>query len=469
MFGGGSVTADRRAFPQLVSTYMRLSSEGLRAGSVFLAALLWCGDVQAQDTAASEGRKTGSFWQAAGGIAAVNGLTWFYNWHVQRWAWANVGTRSWWSNLEGGFTWDDDAYGANQLAHPYHGGLYFNSARASGYDFWNSTPFVAAGSLSWELFTENVRPSINDLINTTLGGIALGEVAYRMSSLLTSGNRRAASRQLGALVVSPLSRAQALVQGKTRGLAPAAPQTRSTLIAIGQRRGVGASPDGVTASHPFVGLTFQYGSVFDEQISRPYDAFEFSVHLSPNEHVVLTHASVSGLLARSTLSQSPRSQLLLGLFQHYDYDDLPLTKLSSQSASGALLYRGTLNRRFQLDLGLHAEVVPLGAVSTEYGAVRRRDYDFGPGLGGRFTATLRHDNRELIRLDGRTVWLHSLYGADADHVATAARLSAAVPLVRMVSVGGDINLTVRHSTYRDQPAVTQRVPQFRAYLIWSGS
>jgi hypothetical protein len=113
--------------------------------------------------------------------------------------------------------------------------------------------------------------------------------------------------------------------------------------------------------------------------------------------------------------------------------------------------------------------VPLGAVSTEHGAIRRRDYDFGPGLGGRFTATFRHDGRELIRLDGRTVWLHSLYGADADHVATTARLSAAVPLVRMVSVGGDINLTVRHSTYRDQPAVTQRVPQLRAYLIWSGS
>jgi Domain of unknown function (DUF3943) len=468
MFGGGSVTADELLFPQLVSTCMRVSSEGLRAGSVFLAALLWCGAVQAQDTAPSDQGKGRSFWQAAGGIAAVNGLTWFYNWHLQRWAWANVGTRSWWSNLESGFAWDDDAYGANQLAHPYHGSLYFNSARASGYDFWSSTPFVAAGSLSWELFTENVRPSINDLINTTLGGIALGEVAYRMSSLLTSGNRRAATRQLGALVVNPLSRAQSLVQSETRGLAPATPQTRSTLIALG-RRGVGASPDGVATSHPYVGLTFQYGSVFDEQISRPFDAFEFSMHLSPNEHVVLTHVSVSGLLARSTVAQSTRSHLLLGLFQHYDYDDLPLTKLSSQSASGALLYRGTLNRKFQLDLGLHAELVPLGAVSTEHGGVRRRDYDFGPGLGGRFTATLRHDGREMIRLDGRTVWLHSLYGADADHVATAARLSAAVPLVRMVSIGGDFGLNIRRSSYRDQPAVTQRVPQLRAYLIWSGS
>jgi hypothetical protein len=444
-------------------------SLGLRAGLVFLASLLWCGSVHAQDTTPTRGTNGGRFWQAVGGIAAVNGLTWFYNWHVQRWAWANVGTRSWWENLQAGFRWDDDAFGANQLAHPYHGGLYFNSARASGYDFWGSTPFVAVGSLSWELFTENVSPSINDLINTTLGGIALGEVAYRMSSLFSAPNSRAATRQLGALVVNPLSQAQSLVHGGNRGLAPTTPQTRSTLVAVGQRRGIGASADGVTTSHPFVGLTFYYGSVFDEQISRPYDAFEFSLHLSPNEHVVLTHASVSGLLARSTLSRSRTSQLLLGLFQHYDYDDLPLTKSSSQSLSGALLYRGELSRRLQVDVGLHAEVAPLAAVSSEHGAVRRRDYDFGPGVGGRFTGTIRHDGRELVRLDGRTVWVHSLYAADADHLTTTARLSATIPLARMVSVGGDVAWTLRRSWYRDQLPVAMKFPQFRAYLIWAPS
>lgn len=410
-----------------------------------------------------------SFWQAATGVAAINGLTWFYNWHVQRWAWANVGTRSWWENLQGGFTWDDDAFGANQVAHPYHGSLYFNSARASGYDFWGSTLFVAGGSLSWELFTENVRPSINDLINTTLGGIALGEVAYRMSSLLRARDGGAATRKLGAVVVSPLSRAQSLLHGRTHDSSPPTPETRSTLLAVGQRRGVGGSPDGVTTSHPFVGLTFQYGSAFDEQIRRPYDAFEFSLHLSPNEHVVLTHASVSGLLARSTLAHSSGKQLHLGLYQHYDYDDLPLTKSSSQSFSGALLYRRALGQRTHIDLGLHAEVVPLGAVSSEHNSLRRRDYDFGPGIGGRFTGALRYDGRELVRLDGRTMWVHSLYAADADHLTTTARLSAALPVMRMVSLGGDVAVTLRRSWYRDQLPVAVRFPQFRAYLIWTPS
>jgi hypothetical protein len=446
---------------------MRYPARRLSANVIFAGSVLAHG-VDAQQQANTENVRPPSFWQAAGGLAAVNGLTWFYNWHVQRWAWANVGTRSWWENLHAGFAWDDDAFGANQIAHPYHGGLYFNSARASGYDFWGSIPFVAAGSLSWELFTENVRPSVNDLINTTLGGIALGEVAYRMSTLLRSSTSRTTTRQLGAMIVNPLSQAQILVRGRSHGLAPAAPQTRSTLVALGQRRGVAAS-DGVTTSHPFVGLTFYYGNVFDQQITRPYDAFEFRLHLSPNEHVVLTHVSVSGLLARSTLSHSARSQLLLGLFQHYDYDDLPATKSSSQSLSGALLYRGTLSRRLQVDFGLHAELVPLGAVSSEHGGIRRRDYDFGPGVGGRLTGTVRHDGRELLRVDGRTVWVHSLYAADADHLTTTARLSTTIPVTRMVSLGGDVAITLRRSWYRDQLPVATKYPQFRAYLIWAPS
>ena len=139
----------------------------------------------------------------------------------------------------------------------------------------------------------------------------------------------------------------------------------------------------VSGDQPFVGLTFQYGSAFDEQVKRPYDAFEFSLHLSPNQYVVLTHASVSGLLIAPKARRSPRRQLMLGLYQHYDYDDIPLAKASSQSLSGALLYRQAADSRTQIDIGLHLEAVPLGAVSSEHDRARRRDYDFGPGRGRR--------------------------------------------------------------------------------------
>jgi hypothetical protein len=445
---------------------MRLATLRLTANLVFASSLIVSGRAEPQEGVPPPAPAP-SFWQAASGVAAVNGLTWFYNWRVQRWDWANVGTRSWWANLRDGFTWDDDVFGANQAAHPYHGSLYFNAARASGYDFWGSAPYVAAGSLSWELFTENVRPSLNDLITTTLGGIALGEVSYRMSSLLSSRGT-AASRQLAAFVLSPIARAQSLVHGSSRASSIEGPESSSALLAVGQRRGAGASPAGSTGNRPFVGFTFHYGSAFDEQVRRPYDAFEFRLHLSPDDQVVLTHVSVSGLIARHHLSRASRNQLLLGLFQHYDYDDVPLAKASSQSLSGALLYRRP-GARTQMDLGFHVEVAPLGTVSSDHNLVRRRDYDFGVGLGSRFTGVLRHDGRDLLRLDARSIWIHSMYSADANHLMTTARLSAAIPVIRMVSVGGDVGLTFRQSTYRSQPRVTKRIPQVRAYLTWSPS
>ena len=450
---------------------MRLSTLRLPARLVLTSSLLVCASAEAQESPRTDQVKGPSFWQAAAGVVAVNGLTWFYNWHVQRWDWANVGTQSWWANLRGGFTWDDDVFGANQLAHPYHGSLYFNAARSAGYDFWASTPYVAAGSLSWELFTESVRPSLNDLINTTLGGIALGEAAYRMSSLLTSKGPTF-GRELGAFAVSPIAQTNAFLRGRGNRVDSARlplPESSAAFVAVGQRRGTGASGEGMAGSRTFVGLTVEYGSAFGEQVNRPYDAFEFSLHLSPEQHVVLTHVGLSGVLSRRTLVRSPRNQLHLALFQHYEYDDLPISKASSQSLSGALLYRRNTGTRTQVDLGLHFEAVPLGAVSSEHRAVRRRDYDYGPGLGGRFVGSLRRDGRDLLRLDARTVWIHSVYGADADHWTTTARLSAAVPLMRVVGVGGDVGLTVRRSSYRGMPSVTKRIPQVRAYLVWSPS
>jgi hypothetical protein len=444
-----------------------LPTRGFPAWLTLAGSLLLNGSSEAQELVQPVTPKSPNFWQAATGVVALNGGLWFYNWHLQGSDWADVGTRSWWANLQSGFNWDDDVFGVNQVAHPYHGSLYFNAARGSGYGFWGSVPFVAAGSLSWEFFSENVRPSANDLINTTLGGIALGEVAHRMSSVLLSSKGFPAARRMGAFVVNPVGRTQSLIHGGDAALDPA--PSSSASLAVGRQSGMGAEPLAVSGDRPFIGLTFQYGTPFDKHVKRPYDAFEFSLHLSPNQYVVLTHAGVSGLLTRRTLATSPRRQLMLGLFQHYEYDDIPLAKASSQSVSGALLYRQGLDTRTQIDFGLHLEAVPLGAVASEHDRARRRDYDFGPGVGARVTGALRRNGRELIRLDGRSVWIRSVYGSDASHRMTTARLSAALPLMRMLRVGGDVSLTLRRSDYRTQPTVSARIPHLRAYLIWSPS
>jgi hypothetical protein len=413
-----------------------------------------------------------AFWHAAAGVLALNTLTWSYNHYIQHWPWANVGTRSWWENIRGGFVWDDDVFMDNQLAHPYHGSLYFNSARASGYGFWQAAPFVAAGSIGWELFSENVRPSTNDLIITTLGGIALGEVTYRLSSLLRPNQpaARTFGRDLGAFALSPIARAHGLLRGKRserEDMGALVPPARAW-VAAGRRK---AKDDigGNSADRSFVELAFQYGSAFDERVSRPYDAFEFRLQVSPEMPGVVTHIGISGLLARKLLGETARSQSMFGLFQHYDYDNVPVFKFGGQSLSGAWLYRRQVGLRSQLDVAAHLEGLALGSISSDYGHARRRDYDYGPGAGSRLMMSVRRDGYDLIRFDGRLLWVHSMYGSKGDHLAVFTRLAASLQLSALLGLGCDLGVTTRHSWYPGVPPVTQRVPQMRAYLMWQPS
>jgi hypothetical protein len=415
----------------------------------------------AQDRA-EPGRPAGaSFWQAAAGVSATNWITWAYNWYVQRWPWAKVGVRSWGQNLRHGFIWDNDCFLDNQLAHPYHGSFYHNSARASGYGYWASVPFVAVGSAGWELFGENIRASLNDLVNTTLGGMAIGEVTYRLSSLLGSNRgagRTAFGRELGAFALSPIARTQGLLHGRVDQAVDSAglqPEERSQ-VAVGQHSG-----------HPFLEVAVRYGSPFDAGARRPYDAFEFRLQVSPDGNDVIHHVGISGLLARRDLSQSAPGQLVFGVFQHYDYDDLASLKFSGHSVSGALLYRRQLGARNELSLGAHLEGILLAGISADHGFAWRRDYDLGPGAGARLGGSFVRDGREWLRLDGRFLWIHSIHGSEADHLATFMRASGAVPLSGSLGLGAAVDLTSRHSRYKDFTPVTQRTPEIRAYLTWA--
>ncbi len=97
---------------------------------------------------------------------------------------ARVTPKTWWANMEQGWVWDLDDFVVNQIGHPYQGNNYFNAARANGLSFWESAGLTAFGSGTWEYFGETNHASLNDLINTTLGGIALGEMFHRMAWLV---------------------------------------------------------------------------------------------------------------------------------------------------------------------------------------------------------------------------------------------------------------------------------------------
>ncbi len=87
-------------------------------------------------------------------------------------------------NFERGWSTDADGLLTNLWAHPFHGAMYYNFARTSGYNYWTSMGIGALGSWQWEFFMENEPPALNDWIMTSFGGSMLGEAFYRFSNLI---------------------------------------------------------------------------------------------------------------------------------------------------------------------------------------------------------------------------------------------------------------------------------------------
>ncbi|MFA6235022.1 MAG: DUF3943 domain-containing protein, partial [Bacteroidota bacterium] len=115
-------------------------------------------------------------------VTLANVSTWAIDRFIFNYDFVRVTPETWKHNLQSPLEWDVDRFGMNYFFHPFSGGMFFNAARANGFNFYESIPFAFLGSLEWEYFGEITHPSYNDLINTPVNGVFYGEIFYRLGS-----------------------------------------------------------------------------------------------------------------------------------------------------------------------------------------------------------------------------------------------------------------------------------------------
>ncbi|MGL5636859.1 MAG: DUF3943 domain-containing protein, partial [Bacteroidales bacterium] len=150
-------------------------------------------------------------------LIALDGIFWGVSKYVAGKPFADISLATIKKNLDTGFVWDNDEFPTNLVAHPYQGGLYFSAGRAWGLNYLQSIPYAFAGSFIWEMFLENEPASINDLITTTIGGMAYGEVMHRSSERFIRYNQRGVKRvglELIAAVIDPAKAVKRLTTGE---------------------------------------------------------------------------------------------------------------------------------------------------------------------------------------------------------------------------------------------------------------
>jgi len=402
---------------------------------------------------------------------------------------ARVTPKTWWENMENGWVWDLDDFVVNQIGHPYQGSNYYNSGRANGLSFYESAAMAAFGSATWEFYGETNKPSLNDFINTTLGGIAIGEVLHRVSWLMRDPTKSGSGRlwsEIGATVLDPVTGYNRFRRGDASRIAekPAdmVPSALSGFMSAGVLwRGTEHEPfEG--SGQPFLEADLLYGDPLTARSRSPYDAFAMTMRFGGGGPV--SEARLVGRLLGEPFGKNGKFEFSVA--QSYDFQKNDAYAFGAQSFDGGVAFTQPLSSRISLALLGSGGLTVLGAIDSlplgvtdvpedepESDAGQGvsegpRFYDYGPGSKYTLRALLLRDRVPfaVAFYEGRQIY--SLDGIRANHFLQHARLDLRVPIYKPIGFGIAAEYFSRHTYYQDEARTEKqfRYPQFRTYLTW---
>ena len=343
------------------------------------------------------------YWQAAAEATGINVGVQLFDRYALNSDFAQTTLNSLKRNFTDGMVWDNDFFITNMFAHPYHGNLYFNAARSNGLNFWESAPYALGGSLMWEFLGETEPPAINDVIATTCGGIAIGEMTHRLSRTVLDDRDRGGIRFLreaAATIINP-------IQGLHRIFSGDAWRVRSDhyryhdfskipvdmSFSVGWRylADNGALFRGIHA--PYVNITLMYGTPVDgERHTTPYDFFDLEMNAAfGGGQPFVNTLNIVGRLWSTPILDKKDMAGEFGIYQHFNYydakpieDGSELTPYRISEAAGfgpgfilSLPQTGAMTK---LEQRIFMSGILLGGTKSDYFNVIERDYNMGSGF-----------------------------------------------------------------------------------------
>ena len=412
-------------------------------------------------------------------------------------------------NFEHAFVWDNDNFNTNLFAHPYHGNLYFNSARSNGLNFWQSYPCALGGSLMWEFFGEITPPAINDLIATSIGGTCIGEVTFRISDLFYDDREVGFSRflrELGGALVSPM-------KGLKRVLTGEAWKQRSRhylyhdYSRIPVSYGISVGSRYLADNHalfrgehnPYLELSMEYGDAYDNEENKPFDYFRSNVTMGfSSNQPLINRLNLIGRLWGTPISDTDKLEADFGIFQHFNFfnseavkdgtDLIPYRISEAASVGPGLIYRfPQIEERMNLEQRVFLSGILLGGSLSDYLFIQERDYNMGSGLSLKVQTHADIRNVGYMNIDAnyfhiftwkgydRSEW-EGKEGFDLDYtnaqgdpgntLLVAFNADFGVYLSRHLSLDMRGSYFVRRAHYRDFDDVNAKTFELRAGLTY---
>lgn len=415
-------------------------------------------------------------WKPAVEVVGINAFTWSLDRFVLNESFSHIGPSTWNYNINKGWEWDDDRFGINFIGHPYSGTLYFNAARSQGYTYLESIPFAVEGSVMWEYFGENTRPSLNDVINTPVNGEFLGEIFYRVSSDILDDRTRGSERffrELAAGLIDPVRGFNRLLQGKAFRHTSGEVYQKEPLnvtVSAGQHK---INEDNKTffgngPTNLMVNVQLDYGDPFEDIYRKPFDYFRLKTEFSFGVgRKILDNVLGYGSLLSGN-AQWGKLSVLYGAFQYYDYWDNKTFELGAIGFGGGLITKYPISRGINLYTNLHFAGIPLAGNSTRYGpdTLQVRDYTYNDGLEAKFETTLKLGKAVDVGASFYYYVLHTFVGPPGDNYVAVFRPRLNVHLYKGLSLGFEHFQYYDDRFLKNYQAIYSNRTEQKIFLTW---
>lgn len=401
-------------------------------------------------------------------VGSVVAGVWAYDNYLMQEPWADIGTNSVKKNFEHGFEWDSGKFDMNQFAHPYHGNIYFTAARSNGLSFYQAIPYTLGGSLTWELFMERHYPSINDMIMTTMGGVAMGEVLFRLSNYFideSSYGVERFARETATTILSPMNGLNRWLDGRM-GIHSGYSFSDSPItfkLSLGGNGEWRKQYNEKMEAHTHIGVMIEYNDLIQGKKQRnPYDYFKVHVAMSSSKDSRVAMINEIGMI-RGYEVEKKNTTYIFGLFQHYDYMDNNIIMLSSVSLGpGVELYSKFRNSKY-VKLNFHLQGIALGGTSSDYNP-KNMDYNMGTGFAGFSNLELGKEDCLKVGFYGKNYWMKNIKGEPGVEKIWIGSVYAGVPLYKALRYNAEYMYYNRNGEYENLPDTSQYTDILRTYI-----
>lgn len=365
------------------------------------------------------------------------------------------------------WAWDNDNFQVNQIGHPFHGSLFYNSFRSNGYTFWQSIPAPFLGSYIWETFAETQAPSINDQINAGLGGVIMGEAIHRFTKKIINGKSRGFRRQAGevfSFLINPMNGFNRLLDGKW-GKAPANHSEIDASI-LHTSIDFGFRNFHLNEKSPFRGggfgiygrLRFLYENP-EESRKVPFSRIAVLIDFGQDKSSKLNILNIIGSLSRWKLNTG-KIQQEAALTANYDYINNEVFYLGYQSIMMNLNSETRLSDKLNLNTSLGAGPVILAAVPSSY-MYEGRPYDYGAGFTYNIKGQLDYHQNIFYVINLKGMWTTTINGNAATYFLHTITNEIAFKVINQFYVSTELGHFVLNGNYKRLPDARKDYPYLR--------